>query len=198
MTGKSDVLIIGGGSIGLNCAYYLLQAGRKVTLIDSGTIADGSSTGNAGHIVPSHIIPLAAPGVISQTIKWLLRPSTSPFAMQFSFAPDYLQWLLRFARSCNKSNVDRALSPLKALGELSAQNYAQLIKDEGIVCNYQQKGLLYLYCRAAALRAGREEAELLRGHGVAATILDQKELRALEPAVTDAVLGGILIQGTQT
>ncbi len=195
MSDKIDVLIIGGGSIGLNCAYYLLQAGRKVTLIDSGSIASGSSTGNAGHIVPSHIISLAGPGVISQTIKWLLRPSTSPFAMQFSFAPEYLQWLLRFARNCNKSNVDRAIAPLKEIGELSAFNFAQLIKDEGIVCDYQQKGLLFLYCRAVALRGGKEEAELLRSHGVAATIFEQQELRSLEPAVADAVLGGILYPG---
>lgn len=195
MSDRSDVLIIGGGSIGLNCAYYLLRAGRKVTLIDSGNIADGSSTGNAGHLVPSHIIPLAAPGVISQTIKWLLRPSTSPFAMQVSFAPDYLRWLLRFVRNCSQSNVDRALSPLKALGELSAQNYAQLMKEEGIVCNYQQKGLLFLYRQKGAWRAGCEEAKLLRGHGVAATIVEQEELRRLEPAVADAVVGGILYPG---
>jgi len=195
MSDRKDILIIGGGSIGLNCAYYLLRAGRKVTLIDSGNVADGSSTGNAGHIVPSHIIPLAAPGVIAQTIKWLLRPSTSPFAMQVSFAPDYLQWLLRFVRNCTQSNVDRALLPLKALGELSAQNYAHLIDEEGIDCHYQPKGLLYLYRQADALRAGCGEAELLRSHGVAATIYDHKELRRLEPAVTDTVVGGILYPG---
>lgn len=192
MSDKCDVLIIGGGSIGLNCAYYLLQAGRKVTLIDSGNIADGSSTGNAGHIVPSHIIPLAAPGVITQTIKWLLRPSTSPFGMQFSYAPEYLSWLFRFVRNCNQDNVDRALVPLKALGTLSAENYAQIIADEGIACNYQREGLLFLYRDGAALDAAEKEAELLRSHGVVATIIDQQELRRIEPAVTDAVLGGIL------
>ena len=53
MTIKTDILIIGGGSIGLNCAYYLLKSGRKVTIVDSKEIAQGSSSGNAGHIVPS-------------------------------------------------------------------------------------------------------------------------------------------------
>ncbi len=195
MSNSRDLLIIGGGSIGLNCAYYLLKSGRNVTLVDSGNIADGSSTGNAGHIVPSHIIPLAAPGVILNTIKWLLRPSTSPFSMKFSLDPDYLKWLLSFAESCNKSNVDRALSPLKALGELSAQNYARLIHEEGIVCDYQQKGLLFLYNSAAGLHEGRKEAELLNKHGVDITMLDQTELRGLEPGVNDAVLGGILYPG---
>jgi len=64
MTKKADVLIIGGGSIGLNCAYYLLKSGRSVTIVDQKQIAAGSSAGNAGHIVPSHIVPLAAPGMI--------------------------------------------------------------------------------------------------------------------------------------
>lgn len=189
---KCDVLIIGGGSIGLNCAYYLLQAGRGVTIVDSGNLAENSSTGNAGHIVPSHIIPLAAPGVIAQTIKWLLRPSTSPFGMQFSFAPEYLSWLLRFARNCTQYNVDRALAPMQAIGTLSAENYNTIIAGEGISCKYQRQGLLFLYRDGAALGAAENEAELLRSHGVVVTIIGQQELRRIEPAVTDAVLGGIL------
>ena len=69
MTIKSDVLIIGGGPVGLSCAYYLLKSGRKVTLLDAKEIGKGSGSGNAEHIVPSHIIPLTAPGVVTSAFK---------------------------------------------------------------------------------------------------------------------------------
>jgi D-amino-acid dehydrogenase len=74
MNSNHDVLIIGGGPVGLSCAYYLLKSGRKVTIVDSNEIGKGSGSGNAGHIVPSHIIPLAAPGVVTSALKWMLDP----------------------------------------------------------------------------------------------------------------------------
>src|SRR5271169_874113 len=127
MTIKTDILIIGGGSIGLNCAYYLLKSGRKVTILESQEIAKGSSSGNAGHIVPSHIVPLAAPGIIGTALKWMLDPANSPFGMKISLAPAYLSWLIQFAGACTEANVQRAIPPLNALGQLSSGNFVHLI-----------------------------------------------------------------------
>jgi len=62
----NHIHIIGGGIIGLTSAWYLLDEGYEVTIIDKGDLLDGTSHGNAGMIVPSHFIPMAAPGVISQ------------------------------------------------------------------------------------------------------------------------------------
>ncbi len=57
-------MIVGGGVIGLCCAYYLQQEGCEVTIIERGTITDGTSFGNAGYISPSHFIPLASPALL--------------------------------------------------------------------------------------------------------------------------------------
>jgi D-amino-acid dehydrogenase len=65
----NDVAIIGGGVIGLSSAYYLNKAGYNVTVIERGDITDGCSFGNMGYISPSHFVPLASPGIISQGIK---------------------------------------------------------------------------------------------------------------------------------
>ena len=70
--------IIGGGIIGLSSAYYLQKAGHQVTVIDKGDLQDGCSFGNAGMIVPSHFIPLAAPGMVSKGIRWMFN-AKSPF-----------------------------------------------------------------------------------------------------------------------
>jgi D-amino-acid dehydrogenase len=74
----NDVAVIGGGVIGLSSAYYLNKAGYNVTVIERGDITDGCSFGNMGYISPSHFVPLASPGIISEGLKWMLSP-TSPF-----------------------------------------------------------------------------------------------------------------------
>lgn len=195
MTTKTDVLIIGGGSIGLNAAYFLLKSGRGVTLLDRAEIGKGSSSGNAGHIVPSHIVPLAAPGVIPTAIRWMLDPPRSPFGLKISLSPAYLGWLMRFAASCTADNVQRAIPALKALGLLSAANFAAMIASEGFECAYKASGLLFLYLTEKEFAGGRHEAELLRQNGLPAEILDRAVLRQREPAARESVIGGVDFSG---
>jgi D-amino-acid dehydrogenase len=194
-TRKADVLIIGGGSIGLNCAYYLLKSGRKVTIVDSKEVAQGSSAGNAGHIVPSHIIPLAAPGIVPTALGWMLDPKNSPFGMKVSLDPKYISWLLQFTLACNETNVQRAIPPLNSLGQLSAKNFAQMIAEEKFDCHYQEKGLLFLYKTEDAFKGGQHEAELMQKHGIPVDVLDKAALHEREPAARDEVLGGVHFTG---
>lgn len=56
MTKKADVLIIGGGAIGICTAYYLLKSGRSVTILEQNEIASGSSYGNAVPNLPDTIL----------------------------------------------------------------------------------------------------------------------------------------------
>jgi D-amino-acid dehydrogenase len=195
MTTKSDVLIIGGGSIGLHCAYYLLKYGRKVTIVESKEIAKGSSSGNAGQIVPSHIIPLAAPGIIGTALKWMLDPQNSPFGMKVSLDPKYILWLLKFAASCSEANVQRAIPPLKSLGQLSTRNFAKLIAQEKFECSYQEQGVLFLYKDAQAFESGRDEGEVMQKHGIPIEALDRIAVRKLEPIIHEDVIGGIHMAG---
>jgi len=194
-TRKADVLIIGGGSIGLNCAYYLLKSGRKVTIVESKEIAKGSSSGNAGHIVPSHIIPLAAPGIVPTALGWMLDPKNSPFGMKVSLDPKYISWLLQFALACNEANVQRAIPPLNSLGQLSAKNFSQIIAEEKFDCHYQEKGLLFLFKTEQAFKGGQHEAELMQKHGIPVDVLDKATLNEREPAARDEVLGGVHFTG---
>ena len=195
MITKTDILIIGGGSIGLNCAYYLLKSGRKVTIIDTKEIAKGSSSGNAGHIVPSHIIPLAAPGIVITAFKWMLDPKNSPFGMRVSLDPKYISWLLQFVMACSEANVQRAIPPLNSLGQLSARNFAQLIAEEKFNCHYQEQGLLFLYKTAEAFKGGKHEGELMQLHGIPVNVYDPTKVHEVEPAALDDVIGGVHFTG---
>ncbi|MBI3172735.1 MAG: FAD-dependent oxidoreductase [Chloroflexi bacterium] len=195
MNSKHDVLIIGGGSIGLNCAYYLLKAGRRVTIVDAKEIGKGSSSGNAGHIVPSHIIPLAAPGIVPTALKWMLDPQNTPFGMKISLEPSYISWLLQFVFACTDANVQRGIPPLNSLGQLSARNFAQMIAEEHFDCHYREKGLLFLYKSAEAFAGGRHEAEEMSKHGIPTDVLDQAAVHVREPMARADVVGGVHFTG---
>jgi D-amino-acid dehydrogenase len=195
MNSKHDVVIIGGGPVGLSCAYYLLKSGRGVTLLDAKEIGKGSGAGNAGHIVPSHIIPLAAPGVVTAALKWMLDPAHSPFGMKVSLDPAYLSWLLQFTFACTDANVQRAIPPLYSLGQLSARNFAQIIVEEKFECHYRQTGFLNIYKNESAFQAAKHEAEFVQKRGIPVSVYDKTKIHEVEPAALDDVIGGVHYTG---
>ena len=195
MTTKKDVLIIGGGPVGLSCAYYLLKSGRSVTLLDAKEIGKGSGSGNAGHIVPSHIIPLAAPGVVTSALKWMLDPAHSPFGMKVSLNPNYLSWLLKFTLACSEANVQRSIKPLNDLGQLSAKNFAQIVAEEKFDCAYQEMGLLHLFKTEKAFADGQHEAGFMQKHGIPFSVYDKNKIHEVEPAAVEDVIGGVHFTG---
>lgn len=195
MSNKIDILIIGGGSIGLNSAYYLQKEGRQITLIDSEKIGAGSSAGNAGHIVPSHIIPLAASGMIPQALIWILNPQNSPFSMRFSLDPNYLWWLVRFATYCTQTNVEKNKLALNDIGTLSYQNFNEIISEENISCSYLKNGLLFLYTNEKDYIAAIQEGKYLDENGIPVRIYDQSQIKENEPLSSDQVIGGVHYTG---
>ena len=78
---SKNIVIVGGGIMGLSSAYYLRKAGHQVTILDQGTMDSGASYVNAGYLTPSHIVPLAAPGVMAKGLKWMWN-SSSPFYLK--------------------------------------------------------------------------------------------------------------------
>jgi D-amino-acid dehydrogenase len=92
----ADVVIVGGGVIGLACAWYLLKAGRSVVVLERGRPGDGASHGNCGTITPSHAPPLPEPGVIGRALKWILKPD-APLYIPPRLDTALWHWLMHFA-----------------------------------------------------------------------------------------------------
>ena len=105
---KKKVIVIGGGIVGLSTAYYLQKEGHEVTVIDKGEIGSGASHINAGYLTPSHIVPMAAPGMISKGIRWMFNAS-SPFYIQPRLNLDLIRWGLKFMKSCTSSHVLKSM-----------------------------------------------------------------------------------------
>ena len=191
---KDEVYILGGGIIGVCAAYYLTAAGRKVTIIDKGDFSDGASYGNAGMIVPSHFVPMATPGVISQGLKWLLD-SKSPFHVKPRFDAELISWLWKFYRSANKNQVKRSMPVLLELNTLSKELYKEMAIQEDFDFGFEQKGLLMLYKSQKQEREEIEMAEQANRQGLAAEILDLQGLAKLEPDMHLDVRGGLYFPG---
>lgn len=187
---ETEVLIIGGGVIGVCAAYYLQAAGHAVTLLEKGEIASGSSYGNAGLIVPSHAIPLAAPGVMRQGLKWLLD-SASPLYIRPRLSADLIRWLWAFRGACTAQAVARALPVLQTLSAASSALYAALADSSALDFGYAQKGELYLYRTEKAFKTGIEEAHLLQQYGVEVQVVSPAEAQAIEPVVPPTLAGAL-------
>jgi len=190
MNRKTETLIIGGGAIGICCAFYLHQLGKKVSVIEKGEICSGSSYGNAGLIVPSHSIPLAAPGVITQGLKWMFDPE-SPFYIKPRLDHEFISWLCKFRGACNEANVNRALPVLSNLNAVSLELFDELAALEGIEFNYEKKGVVQIFKTRKELDKGIKEARRLKEYGIESQVLENKDLNAYCGKMRTSSVGGL-------
>ncbi len=186
--------IIGGGIIGLSSAYYLNRSGHQVTIIEQSELKDGCSFGNAGMIVPSHLIPLAAPGMISKGIRWMFN-STSPFYVRPRFSGDLVKWGYHFYKAATKQHVEISAIALKEISLLSKAMYQQLAKELPFDFGYQERGLLMLYQTKETEHEEAETAKFANKHGIEAHILSELEIQKLEPDVKVKARGGVYFPG---
>jgi D-amino-acid dehydrogenase len=186
----SKVLIIGGGIVGLTSAYYLQKKGYEVTILDKGDITDNCSFGNAGMIVPSHFVPLAAPGMIKQGIRWMFD-SKSPFYVRPSLNANLINWGLKFMKHATAKHVSQSAEPLRDLSLLSKKLYEGLAKEPDFDFELTNNGILAFY---KTEKAGEEEAHLAARAielGLDMAVLSVDECRALQPDLKLDVLGAV-------
>ena len=188
------VLIAGGGIIGLSCAWYLSEAGHEVTVVDQSKLVDGCSFGNAGMIVPSHFIPLAAPGMVSKGIRWMFN-SRSPFFVRPRLSADLMKWGWEFLRHANSKHVDQSIPALKELSLLGKKCYQEWDKSMPFRFGYEERGLMMLYKDHHTAEEEKETAELANKIGIEARVLDRNQVQELEPDVKVDVLGGVYFPG---
>ena len=187
MERNADVAIIGGGAIGLWAAYFLHQQGRSVVVLDRDAIGAACSWGNAGYVSPSHVVPLAAPGVVTQGLGWLLDPE-SPFYIRPRPDLDLARWLWKFVRAGTTAHVERSAPVFADLGLRSVAHYADLAQHLDL--GFELSGLMMLHRTDAGAEKNEKLAQRARAVGLEVDILDPKAAQALEPTIADEI-GGI-------
>jgi len=192
MSERVEVLVIGGGIIGVSCAYYLAERGLKPVVVERDEVCSftGSTYANAGLIVPSDVEPLAAPGVLSRGLRWMLD-SSSPFWFRPRLCPYQWRWLALFKSACTEARFLAGMRPLRELSVASSVLYDELAAKDGLDLTLHRNGWLVIHEDAATYAEAvvfEREAQRL---GVRAETLEPEEVRARVPQLPRHVVGGI-------
>ncbi|MEJ2203425.1 MAG: FAD-dependent oxidoreductase [Gemmatimonadota bacterium] len=196
MSNQPRVVIVGGGIIGVSCAYELVRRGAQVMLLERDVIGAGASSGNAGTVSAGHP-PLNRPGRVRRALLQM-ADSTSPLYIEPSWNPDLWRWLVDFARHCTRKSVERSMSTLAPLGLKALEVFDELVDQESIDCAYRRDGYFEVCRTEKGLAGARQEAQLIRRFGLSPQVVDGETLREAEPALSPDVRGGVFFPEART
>ena len=189
-----DVLIIGGGAIGLATALALLDAGRGVRILEAGAVGGGASHGNCGTITPSHAPPLAAPGVVAQALRWMFTPD-APLYLKPRIDPALWHWLLRFAARCNPRDWRQSTQARAALLNDARARLADWVSRYGLQCEFEEEGLDYVFRDPRKFQQYVDESVVLKTFGIATQVFGGTDYEREEPAMLPGMAGAIRFPG---
>jgi D-amino-acid dehydrogenase len=188
------IVVLGAGAIGVSSAYWLMQAGHDVTVIERREAAAlETSWGNGGIVHVSSVEPWSAPGVPLKVLKWL-GDERAPIVLRLKALPHMWRWGLEFLRNCSAerhhasalANLELALESVRALAEMRSET--------GVAYDHASRKVLKIYPTQEDLEAAAATFGALRQHGLEHEVWDRDTCLANEPALSSAanlIAGGI-------
>jgi glycine/D-amino acid oxidase-like deaminating enzyme len=190
---KKTVCVIGAGMIGVTSASFLQRDGHDVFLLDPNPPGESTSSGNAGCLNSSSVVPMAMPGMLRHVPRWLFDPM-GPLVIRWRHLPVLLPWLTRFLRSGTKERVRAQARALRALLAPSIATLAPLAKDAGVADLVRSDGVLFVYRSEQSWLAESAAWRLRRENGVSWEVLEGAALQEAEPALSPDYAKGILVR----
>ena len=187
------IIIVGGGINGLCAAYYLQKRNFEITLIDSGDISSNCSFGNMGFLSPSHFVPLASPGIISEGLKYMLS-STSPFYIKPRLNLPFMQWAFKFYKNSNQKTVEKNAPYLSELLNLSRRLMDEIREDIGDVFDMEEIGCMMMCQQQKTFEEELKVADAARKLNLNIEIINRDELQKREPDVELNIYGAVLFK----
>lgn len=196
-----NVLVLGGGVIGITTAYFLARAGADVVLVERRDgLALETSFANAGQVSAGYAAPWAAPGLPLKAVAWLARRD-SPLAIRPDGTLFQWRWLGQFLANCNARSYAVNKTRMMRLAEYSRDCLRELRDELGLHYEARTGGTLQVFRRAAQLAVVGHDTEVLARFGVPFRLLDEAGCQAVEPAlrrVPGRVLGGLYLPNDET
>ncbi|WP_163265355.1 NAD(P)/FAD-dependent oxidoreductase [Chelativorans alearense] len=202
MVGRStvkdaQVVVIGGGIIGIAVAAYLAEAGRDVLVLDRSGICEETSAGNAGALAFSDVLPLAHKNMLAQVPRWLADP-LGPLSIPPAYLPKLLPWLWRFMRAGRPSTFEEAVSAQVAMMTLAEREWSGLMTRSSTGHMLREDGSLELYESEAEFRAAQEGWKLRRRYHIPFRHLERDEIAECQPGLSDRFVRGTFAPGWKT
>ncbi len=191
---SKQVVIVGGGIIGIACAHYLNEAGFQVTVVDKSEIGKACSFRNCGLICPSHVLPLAEPGTVQATIMSMLSGGGA-FKIRPRVDLRLWRWFLNFWKRCNREDMLESARAIQPLLTSSHHIYEDLLGSGSIECEYRTEGLMFVYKNQQAFNSYSPTNDLLSSQfNEPARRLETKELVEFEPSLKGDLAGAWLYE----
>ncbi|QOK71318.1 FAD-binding oxidoreductase [Brucella suis bv. 2] len=192
--GQQDIVIIGGGIVGVATAALLAEAGREVLVIDRTGICEETTSGNAAALAFSDILPLASKGVMRKVPGWLLDP-LGPFTIRPTYFPKMLPWLYRFWRASAPNALARTAIAQAAIMRLAENEMQSLIERAGLRNRLREDGNLELYESEAELAASQPGWDVREKAGIAYEHVRGRRLAELQPGLSPRFVAGTFVPG---
>ena len=190
------VVVLGAGIIGISTAWYLLEQGHEVTVVDrQEDAALETSFANGAQISVCFCEPWANAGAPFKVAKWLLKDD-SPLLFRPRLDPQQWRWGLSFLGQCTTAAFERNVEQLVRLGRYSHESLKSLVAQTGIEYDRLERGILHFFSSQADFDAGAAGAEVMRRHGVDRRVLSRDEVLKVEPALRS--FGSRIFGGTFT
>ncbi|EJN05536.1 FAD-binding oxidoreductase [Phyllobacterium sp. YR531] len=192
-----DILIIGAGIVGVATAATLAESGHKVSVVDHQGICEGTSSGNAGALAFSDILPMASKGVLAKVPGWLMDP-LGPFTIRPSYLPRLLPWLYRFWRASSAHMLERTVQAQGAMMRQAEPEMLGLMRRAGIGRMVREDGSLELYETESELNASLPGWSAKRAAGISFEHLRGNQLRECQPGLSSRFIAGTFVPGWKT
>jgi D-amino-acid dehydrogenase len=197
-----DVIVLGGGVVGVTSAWYLAKEGHNVTVIDrQENVALETSYGNAGQISPGYSAPWAAPGIPLKAAKWLMQ-DLAPFMIDGKEVDgETVTWVAKMLANCTEKAYHANKARMMRLAEYSRDCFMEIRKELDIHYDGRAQGTLQLFRTQKQVKASKKDISVLEECGVKFEVLDRDGCIKYEPAlerVKDKFVGGLRLPGDET
>ncbi|MCP4971499.1 MAG: FAD-binding oxidoreductase, partial [Arcobacter sp.] len=186
---QRDIIIVGGGVIGLMSAYFLYKSGRKVTIIDEGTIENSTSFGNAGLLSAFDKSPLSHPGIVFETLKLILK-GESPVQFHPRLDLNLYKWLVNFILNSNEKRQKKTMILFEKYGELALDLYKQMMLDDALDFDLHEDGLLMIYTEQKSFDEKIVDCQDKKRF----EILNPEQTKKYMPCANEKIKGSVLLK----
>jgi D-amino-acid dehydrogenase len=181
-----QVLVLGGGVVGIASAWYLARAGFEVTLVERQQAAAlETSYANAGQLSFGYVSPWAAPGIPLKALKWLFQRH-SPLAISPGTDAAQYRFMWQMLRNCTAARYAVNKSRMVRVCEYSRMALRELRAETGIEYEGGQLGTLQLFRTQAQLDSVARDLPVLEHYGVPYELLDATGVIRHEPALASS------------
>lgn len=184
------ILVIGAGIVGVCVGLTLQRSGHAVTVIDPKPPGRATSFGNAGSIAAGNVYPVSMPGTWKQVPAMLMNPA-APLNLRWSHMPRMLPWLSRFLAAGAPGRVDRIAREIREITKDAVTAHDHLMAASGITDIVKPVGWLKVFGSQRAFDASAETRAIQTRNGVRLEVLNEDEIRQLEPGLAHGFTHGV-------